>query len=143
MTWDESKHPRDNEGKFTYKNGGGNTDSIQKSYTQAPFKLGAQTDIIKENPADILYRESKIKAEKDKQESEYKSKLLDILGDKATHADILYGTTKGLEKKIRELGLINKLDKENKLDDVKNKLKEKYHDIKSMFAPKLKFPSKK
>ena len=57
QTWDESKHLRDNEGKFTFKNGGSNTDSIQKNYTQAPFKLGEQINVIKESPADILYKD--------------------------------------------------------------------------------------
>ena len=90
MTWDENLHPRDEDGKFTFKNGGNNSNT-------------------KESPANILYRDSKIKAEKDKQESEYKSKLLNILGNKATHADILYGTTKELEQKVKEYGLQDKL----------------------------------
>ena len=53
MTWDESKHPRDDDGKFTYKNGGNS---------------GTMTG----GAADILYHDSKIKDEKDKLESEYK-----------------------------------------------------------------------
>ncbi len=88
--WNESDHPRDDDGKFTYKNGG----------TSAK---------IKESPADILYRDSKVNTEKDKQESEYKSKLLDILGDKAKPTDVLYGTTKELEEKVKEYGLQDKL----------------------------------
>ena len=35
--------------------------------------------------------------------------MLNILGDKATHADVLYGTTKELEEKVKEYGLENKL----------------------------------
>ena len=36
MTWNESKHPRDDDGKFTFKNGGASANT-------------------KENPASILY----------------------------------------------------------------------------------------
>ena len=78
--WNESDHPRDDDGKFTFKNG--------VSATNA-----------KESPANILYKDEKIKREKDKQESEYKSKLLNILGNKAKPTDVLYGTTKELEEK--------------------------------------------
>ena len=88
--WNESDHPRDNDGKFTYKNGGNNSNA-------------------KESPANILYRDEKIKTEKNKQESEYKSKLLDILGNKAKPTDVLYGTTKELEEKVKEYGLQDKL----------------------------------
>lgn len=88
--WNEQDHPRDNNGKFTFKNGG-NTETIARS------------------TVDILYHDSKVKAEKDKHETEYKSKLLDILGDKATHTDVLYGTVKELEEKVKEYGLQNKL----------------------------------
>ena len=87
--WNEQDHPRDDDGKFTFKNGGASTN-------------------IKENPANILYQDSKIKAQKDRQESEYKSKLLNILGDKAKPTDILYGMTKELEEKIKEYGLQRK-----------------------------------
>ena len=84
------KSKRDDDGKFTFKNGGSSSRA-------------------KENPADILYLDSKIKAEKDRQESEYKSKLLNILGDKAKPTDVLYGTTKELEQKVKEYGLQDKL----------------------------------
>ena len=88
--WNEQDHPRDDDGKFTFKNGGSSANT-------------------KERPADILYRDSKIKAEKDRQEAEYKSKLLNILGDKAKPTDVLYGTTKELEQKVKEYGLQDKL----------------------------------
>ena len=89
MKWNEQDHPRDDDGKFTFKNGG--------------------VSGTKESSASILYRDEKIKKEKDKIESEYKSKLLNILGNKATSADILYGTTKELEEKVKEYGLEDKL----------------------------------
>ncbi len=44
-----------------------------------------------------------------KQNKKYKDILLDVLSDKATQTDILYGTTEELEKKIKEYGLENKL----------------------------------
>ena len=42
MVWNEQDHPRDDEGKFTFKNGGSSSNT-------------------KENPASVLYRDSKIK----------------------------------------------------------------------------------
>ena len=65
MTWDESKHPRKENGEFTFKN-------------------GETSSNTKERAADILYKDEKIKREKDKKEAEYKSKLLDILGNRAS-----------------------------------------------------------
>jgi len=88
--WNEQDHPRDNDGKFTFKNGASATNT-------------------KESPANILYKDEKIKREKDKQESEYKSKLLNILGNKAKPTDVLYGTTKQLEEKVKKYGLEKKL----------------------------------
>ena len=88
--WNEQDHPRNDDGKFTFKNG--------------------ERDLnTKENPKSVLYRDEKIKKEKDKQEAEYKSQLLNILGDKAKPTDVLYGTTKELEEKVKEYGLQNKL----------------------------------
>ena len=46
MIWDENKHPRDDEGKFTFKSGESNSNT-------------------KERAADILYKDEKIKREKD------------------------------------------------------------------------------
>ncbi|MBQ8847850.1 MAG: hypothetical protein IJ003_02800, partial [Candidatus Gastranaerophilales bacterium] len=63
MSWDENKHPIDDDGKFNFKNGGDNTK--------------------KESPANILYGKSKAKKELEKTTQKEKSKLLDILGDKA------------------------------------------------------------
>lgn len=51
---------------------------------------------------------------------EYKNRLLNVLGDKATQADILYATPKQLEEKIREYGL----DKKN------SQMKENYNNVK-------------
>ena len=87
--WNESEHPRDEDGKFTFKNEG-------------------NSGTITGGAADIIYHDSKVKEQKDRQENEYKSKLLDILGDKATPTDVLYGTVKQLEEKVRNYRLQRK-----------------------------------
>lgn len=107
MTWDESKHPRDEKGQFTYSDGS-DTGNDSENDTQA-LKGRIEKTESRKSPADILYRDSKIKAEKNRQEAEYKSKLLDILGNKAKPTDVLYGTTKELEEKVKEYGLKDKL----------------------------------
>ena len=89
MTWNKQDHPRDDDGKFTFKNGGDNKN--------------------KQTPAEILYKNSKIKKEEEIIKQKEKSKLLEALGDKATPADILYGDEKSLSKKIKELGLDGKM----------------------------------
>ena len=45
MTWDESEHPRDEDGKFTYKNGGGKQE--EKDVITEPFKLHAEINVEK------------------------------------------------------------------------------------------------
>ncbi len=44
--------------------------------------------------------------EAEEKELKYKNKLLDILGNKATPVDVLYGDKESLERKIKELGLM-------------------------------------
>ena len=80
--WDESKHPRDDIGRFTFKNGG-----IEEK------------GIIEHNPAHILYGLSKDKEDKVK----YRNKLINMLGDKLTPAEILYAKTDELEEKLKEI----------------------------------------
>ena len=104
MIWDESKHPRKENGEFTYKNGGDSRNN-SKNDTQALKGRIEKTEVNKSH-ANILYGGS---YKKEKAENEYKSKLLNILGDKAKPADVLYGTTKELEEKIKEYRLQNKL----------------------------------
>jgi len=58
-----------------------------------------------ENPKDILFSDSIQKRKEDEEENNKKSKLLNILGDKATPTDVLYGTSDKLEQKIKNLGL--------------------------------------
>ncbi|MBQ3641983.1 hypothetical protein II906_08690 [bacterium] len=95
--WDESKHPRDEEGKFTFKGQG----TISPNDGNEPFVLkgGVEyTDI----PDDFYSKTDKIK-----NENKYRNYLLDVLGDLASRADVLYATISELEDKIKENGLIN------------------------------------
>lgn len=111
MTWNESDHPRDELGRFTYSGGRQNNEG-EKNYQYGDmFKLSAEIfDNYKELPKDILYKSDRIAKEQKIKENNYKNKLLDILGKFATHADVLYGTKKSLEKKIKNYGLEHKLN---------------------------------
>lgn len=93
MTWNEQDHPRKEDWKFTFKNGGsvGNSDG--------------------ESAAQVLFRDTRIQKEIEAQKLKRKNELLDILGDKATQADVLYGSEKTLKEKIVEYGLGDKLRK--------------------------------
>ena len=106
MAWNEQEHPRDNEGKFTFKNGGAENSTnvilkgrVEKNEFQNPL----------EKAASILFKKTKADEELKEKTAKYKKALLDILGKDATPADILYGTTKELEKKIKDLGIGDKL----------------------------------
>lgn len=105
MVWDESKHPRDNEGKFTYKNGG---DSENNSENNTPILKGRIEKTEVKSPAEILYGDA---YKKEKAENEYRSNLLNILGNLATPAMIMYATNKQLENEIKKNGLINTVKK--------------------------------
>jgi len=63
--------------------------------------------------------ENKVSFNSEQEKNRYRNKLLDILGDKATQADILYGKIETLEKKIKENGL------QDKLSEVKKIIKQK------------------
>ena len=103
MAWDESKHPRDDIGRFTYSDGS-DSENNSKNDTQALKGRIEKTEV--KSPAEILYGDTH---KKEKAENEYRSNLLNILGDKARPTDVLYGTTKELEEKIKECRLQNKL----------------------------------
>lgn len=90
MTWREQDHPREENGQFTFKNGG-------------------KTSSNKEKPKDILYQKSSKQKEIETIKQKRKNELLDTLKDKATPADILYGDEKSLSKKIKEIGLNGKM----------------------------------
>lgn len=87
MVWNEQDHPRDEGGKFTFKNGG----NIKS----------------KETPTEILYRSSKARKEEETTKQKEKNRLLDILGNRATPADILYGDNDRLKEKIKDYNLKN------------------------------------
>lgn len=93
MIWEESKHPRDDDGKFTFKNGG---------------VEGSSSKTTK----DFLFEKSKKQKEIETQKQKRKNELLDILKDKATPADILYGNEESLNKKIRNYAQENENTKE-------------------------------
>ena len=97
MTWNEQEHPRDDDGKFTFKNGDSG--------------IGAK----KKSPTEVLYKNSKIKREEEIIKQKEKNKLLDILGNKATPADVLYSDNDKLKEKIKESGLQTKATFESPL----------------------------
>ena len=143
LNWDESKHPRDDDGKFTFKNG--ETSSNTKERAADDYVSFANLRALRNgNPEDILYRDEKIKREKDKIEAEYKSKLLDILGDRATPADILYGTKEKLEKKIEEYGLQDKLKgmSNNEKSNIGNSDIKKGIDVRDMYERNIQLEKK-
>jgi len=102
MTWDESKHPRDEKGQFTYSDGS-DSENNSKNDTQALKGRIGKTEV--KSPVDILYGDT---YKKEKAGNEYRNNLLNILGKLATPTDILYGTKESLEKKIKEYRFQNK-----------------------------------
>ena len=222
MQWNEQDHPRDNDGKFTFKEGGILKGSIEKTENNegllgkilGGYSLGEIKDIlfsvistaapsiiktgltiakmknfikennlekelikkiediktnketqktnpekdknnfvslgnnhnnstnskvklnnkIKETPKDILFASSNTNNQLKLKQDDYKSKLLDILGNHATQGDILYGKPESLEKKVRDLGLGSKLkNAENTLRTDFQKDKNK-HEILRQFS---------
>ena len=96
MTWREQDHPRDDDGKFTFKNGGRITGVSVK-------EKGANT-----SAREILFEKTKKQKESNVLKQKRKNDLLDVLKDKATPADVLYGSEESLSKKIEENGLEGK-----------------------------------
>lgn len=89
---------------------------------------------IKETPKDILFASSNTNNQLKLKQDDYKSKLLDILGNHATQGDVLYGKPEELEKKVRDLGLGSKLkNAENTLRTDFQKDKNK-HEILRQFS---------
>lgn len=102
--WRESDHPRDDIGRFADK-GGGSSSTSTESYERKT-----------QSREDILYP-----AMNDKNNGTYRNKLLYILGNALSRAEILYSSEEELENKIIKSGLGDKLDK----------LKQQYGAIKS------------
>ena len=82
--------------------------SNHNNSTSSKVKLNNK---IKETPKDILYASSNFNNQLKLKQDEYKSKLLDILGNHATQGDILYGKPEELEEKVKQYGLNRKMDK--------------------------------
>ena len=93
MVWDESKHPRDDEGRFTYSSGG--------SSSNITLEGKIEKTVNADNSADGNFPVTT----KNEMETKYRNKLLDVLGDKATREEILYANIKELEDKIKKIGL--------------------------------------
>lgn len=108
MSWDESKHPRDEDGKFAFKGGDGQKESKEKNLKEKknqeikPFKLGVEFNDFKktQTPAEILLGNSK--TAKEKQVQKERSELIKSLGDKLTPAQVLYSSLDELKKVAKE-----------------------------------------
>ena len=146
MIWNSEDHPRDEEGKFTFKEGGSKSEEEnivkinQKDDTyqnQKPFKLGAKIDVYKnealkesaeekiknpiEKAAEILYKNTKKQETEKEKNRKLKKVLLDKLGESATPAMILYYKPKDLERVIKEKGL--KIKDKIITDELREKIK--------------------
>ncbi len=89
-SWDEAEHPRDEEGKFTYKNGG---ESNTSSNTTLYGGIEYNNEQVRKN---ILYKDTSSKENL----SKYRNKLVYFLGNNLDRAETLYSTAAELENKI-------------------------------------------
>ena len=143
MTFNEQDHPRDEMGKFTFKNGGEekeNNTNEKQNQKMTPFKLGAEINVYKNEPLDktpveILYGKSKNTEEQKQAENKYRNILLDVLGKKATPAMVLLKNSKQLEKIVKENGLWDKVKESEKLKKLtKEMIGKNYNRAKSKAA---------
>ncbi len=112
MTWNEQDHPRDEDGKFTFKNGG-----MMKERNQ--------------NPAEILYGK---KTKEEKLKTEKRNELLHTLGNNLSPAQVLYSSNEDLEK-ILNKNLQTPLKaglSDTKIDNLKTKNEEFEKNVKNM-----------
>ena len=121
MTFNEQDHPRDEMGKFTFKNGTEEKNTNEKqNQKMTPFKLGAEINVYKnetldKTPAEILYGKSENTEQQKQAENKYRNILLDVLGKKATPAMVLLKNSKQLEKIVKENGLWDKVKEKTKI----------------------------
>ena len=121
MSWDESEHPRDEIGRFTFKNGGeeedeknekekkgGNEQQKERKNNQndfsnmKPFKLGAEyNDIRTETPTEVLYGKNS-KTTKDKAIQKERNSLIEKLGNVLSPKQVLYSSLDELKQIARE-----------------------------------------
>lgn len=110
-TWNEADHPRDDEGKFTYKNG----DSSGKNSNTLLYG-GIEYNDADESIEDKLYKNTTSKEKL----LNYRNKLLNILGDSLEREEILYSDHIELENKILNNTISKiKLSKERLVNSVK------------------------
>jgi len=93
--FDESKHPRDDEGKFTFKEGGRESNEALKGR----ISKESISNLSKETKRCFFDNSAR-----KKEEENYANQLLNILGNNASQTDILYKNIKKLEGKIEKLG---------------------------------------
>ncbi len=101
MTWNMGKHFKGGIGMFAYDDENDKENSIKNN---TPFLQGRIEKAEVKSPADMLYGNTDIN---EKQEKEYRNNLLNVLGDLATPAMIMYATNKELENEIKKNGLIS------------------------------------
>ena len=89
MTWGISNNSMTDDKKFTFKNGG-----ITSTSHMSPDEI-----------ANTLFANTRAQEDEKRKKQRKKDELLNILGDKATSADILLRTPEELEKRISEEGL--------------------------------------
>ena len=109
--WNEADHPRDDIGRFTDKGGGSST-------TKESYERKSQSR------EDILYQTMN-----DKNNGTYRNKLLYILGNGLSRAEILYSSEEELENKIIDSGLGDKLDKLKQQYRAVKSFGQNYHDL--------------
>jgi len=107
--WNEADHPRDDDGKFTYKNGGASNTTLYG---------GIENNNIGQGRQNISSKDTSSK----KNLSNYRNKLLNVLGNSAEREDILYSSIPELEHKIIR-NTVNRInDLRNQLNNTVNKL---------------------
>lgn len=133
MTWDESEHPRDEKGKFTFKNGGCDNEENYNDNNIQPFKLGVEYNVYNNSkansPAEILLGNSTTHEQIETQKE--RNRLLNRLGNSLTTAQVLYSSVEEL-KEINQNNIDNKIENNFKYDfkkhDELKQLLQSHHD---------------
>lgn len=107
--WNEADHPRDDEGKFTYKGSGGSSKILYG---------GVEYNDMKEERENILYNDSSLKTNL----SNYRNKLVNFLDKNLDRAEILFSTVAELENKILDNTISTMQVSKEKLTGSINKL---------------------
>lgn len=111
-TWNEADHPRDDEGKFTYKNGGS---SGKNSNTLLYGSIEYNDE--DENIEDKLYKNTTTKEKL----LNYRNKLINFLDDNLDREEILFSTAAELENKVLDNTISTiKVSKEQLVNSINN-----------------------